>query len=73
LSEKPNRICKYSGCELGEDGGRKAYYACNDCDRNTSKSWRAIGCCFQHYLAYTDEVMKTRGGKPTLEEKNKTK
>lgn len=55
----PNHICKYSGCHYGSDGGRKHYYACPDCD--AMSSWRSMGCCFEHYLCYQNEVARSRG------------
>lgn len=58
----PNHICKYSGCHYGDDGNRKHYYACPDCDKNFS--WRSMGCCFEHYLCYQNEVAISRGKEP---------
>lgn len=55
---KANHICKYSGCTLGEDGGRKRYYACNYCDR--TNSWRSVACCLEHYELYVKEVLDAR-------------
>ena len=55
---KPNHICKYSKCNLGEDGGRKHYYACNYCDR--SNAWRSAACCKEHYDLYVKEVLEAR-------------
>lgn len=62
MERKPNHICKYSGCKLGSDGGRKHYYACPDCDKKTAAwKWRAVGCTFEHALAYQNEVAIARG------------
>lgn len=58
INIKPNHICKYSGCTLGEDGGRKHYYACNYCDR--TNSWRSVACCIEHYDLYVKEVLDAR-------------
>ncbi len=55
---KPNHICKYSKCDLGEDGGRKHYYACNYCDR--TNAWRSAACCKEHYDLYVQEVLEAR-------------
>lgn len=55
---KPNHICKYSGCTLGEDGSRKHYYACDYCDR--TNSWRSVACCMEHYDLYVKEVLDAR-------------
>lgn len=55
---KPNHICKYSGCTLGDDGGRKHYYACDYCDR--TESWRSMACCIEHYELYIREVLEAR-------------
>ncbi len=56
--KKTNHVCKYSGCTLGEDGGRKHYYACDYCDR--TNSWRAVACCTEHYELYVREVLDAR-------------
>lgn len=55
---KPNHICKYSKCNLGEDGGAKHYYACDYCDR--TDSWRSSACCIEHYELYIQEVLEAR-------------
>lgn len=55
---KPNHICKYSGCTLGDDGGRKHYYACDYCDR--TETWRSMACCIEHYELYIKEVLEAR-------------
>lgn len=55
---KPNHICKYSGCTLGEDGGAKHYYACDFCDR--TNAWRSMACCIEHYELYIQEVLEAR-------------
>ncbi len=55
---KPNHICKYSGCNLGEDGGQKHYYACDYCDR--TNAWRSMACCIEHYELYIKEVLEAR-------------
>lgn len=58
MKQKPNTICKYSGCTLGEDGGRKHYYACAYC--SASESWKALACCREHYDLYIQEILKSR-------------
>ena len=55
---KPNHICKYSGCTVGDDGGRKHYYACDYCDR--TETWRSMACCIEHYELYIKEVLEAR-------------
>lgn len=55
---KPNHICKYSKCNLGEDGGAKHYYACDYCDR--TNAWRSSACCIEHYELYIQEVLEAR-------------
>ena len=40
---KANHICKYSKCNLGNNGQPKQYYACDYCDR--INSWKSIACC----------------------------
>ena len=55
---KANHICKYSGCTLGKDGGRKEYYACNYCD--ASENWKSVACCKEHYNLYIQEVLEAR-------------
>lgn len=56
---KPNHICKYSKCNLGDDGGKKKYYACDYCDR--INSWHSAACCKEHYDLYVKEVLNARG------------
>ena len=64
MTKEPNHICKYRGCKLGENGTKKHYYACPDCDKNTySWKWRAVGCCFEHAMMYQNEVAIARGEK----------
>lgn len=58
MKHKPNTICKYSGCTLGEDGGRKHYYACAYCA--ASEKWKAMACCREHYDLYIQEILKDR-------------
>lgn len=55
---KPNHICKYSKCTLGENGSAKTFYACDYCDR--INSWKTIGCCKDHYDLYIQEVLDAR-------------
>lgn len=55
---KANHKCKYSKCTLGDDGGRKEYYACPHCD--ASQSWRSMACCKEHYNLYIEEVLAAR-------------
>lgn len=62
---KANHICKYSGCTLGEDGGRKEYYACNYCD--VSENWKSMACCKEHYNLYIEEVLKARKNGETVD------
>ena len=54
----PNHICKYSGCTLGADGGRKHYYACSFCD--ATENWKSMACCKEHYNLYIEEVLAAR-------------
>ena len=61
---KPNHICKYSGCTLGDDGGRKHYYACDYCDR--TETWRSMACCIEHYELYIKEVLEARAANKTV-------
>ena len=58
MKKKPNHICRYSGCTLGENNTPKHYYACNFCD--ASESWKAIACCREHYDLYIKEVLAAR-------------
>lgn len=53
-----NHVCKYSKCNLGENGQPKKYYACDYCDR--TNSWRSIACCFEHYNLYIDEELEKK-------------
>ena len=75
MKKRPNHICKYSGCTLGENGGRKHYYACNYCD--ATESWKSLACCREHYDLYIKEVLAEResGETPDLtpERTDKTK
>ena len=48
---KPNHICKNPEC-------KKAYYACNFCDKN--QNWRSVACSFACYQKYTDLVIAER-------------
>ena len=65
MKKKPNHICKYSGCTLGEDGGRKHYYACNYCD--STESYKALACCREHYDLYIKEVLAARESEKPLD------
>lgn len=65
MRKKPNHICRYSGCTLGEDGGRKHYYACNYCD--ASESYKALACCREHYDLYIKEVLAARESEKPLD------
>lgn len=58
MKKKPNHICRYSGCTLGEDGGQKHYYACNFCDK--TQSYLAVACCREHYDLYIKEILAAR-------------
>lgn len=58
MRKEPNTICKYSGCTLGKDGGRKHYYACAYCA--ASEQWKALACCREHYDLYIKEVLEER-------------
>lgn len=58
VKPKPNHICKYSGCTLGENGTAKHYYACDYCDR--VNSWRSVACCKEHYELYIKEILDAR-------------
>ena len=57
---KPNHICKNPEC-------RKAYYACNFCDKNMT--WRSVACSFSCYQKYTDLVIAERSKGKTIEVK----
>ena len=57
---KPNHICKNPEC-------RKAYYACNFCDKN--KNWRSVACSFACYQKYTDLVIAERSKGKAVEVK----
>ena len=48
---KPNHICKNPEC-------RKAYYACNYCDRTLT--WKSVACSKECYQKYTDLVIAER-------------
>ena len=58
MEREPNHVCKYSKCQLGENGQQKHYYACPDCDKYYS--YRSMGCCFEHYALYQNEVAIAR-------------
>ena len=55
---KPNHVCKYSGCKLGKDGGRKEYFACEPCTK--IKWWMELACCVEHGCMYQNEVAIAR-------------
>ena len=57
---KPNHICK-------NPESRKAYYACNFCDKN--QNWRSVACSFACYQKYTDLVIAGRSKGKTIEVK----
>lgn len=57
---KPNHICKNPEC-------KKAYYACNFCDKN--QNWRSVACSFSCYQKYTDLVIAERSKGKTIEVK----
>lgn len=59
MEQIPNHICKYSGCKLGNNNKPKEYYACPDCGKH--EHWKSMGCTFEHYLAYQNEVAISRG------------
>lgn len=59
LASEPNHVCKYSKCTLGKNGSPKRYYACGDCDKYNS--WKSMGCCFEHFMLYGNEVAVSRG------------
>ena len=65
--KKANHICKYSKCTLGEDGGKKAYYACDYCDR--VNAWKSLACCKEHYDLYIQEVLDARSKSNKLPER----
>lgn len=65
MKRKPNHICRYSGCTLGEDGGRKHYYACNYCD--ATESYKSVACCREHYDLYIKEVLASRAAENSLD------
>ena len=54
---KPNHICKNPEC-------KKAYYACNFCDKN--KTWRSVACSPECYQKYTDLVIAARSKGKTI-------
>ena len=51
---KANHICKYSKCNLGDNGQPKQYYACDYCDR--INSWKSIACCKERTDMSEDEI-----------------
>ena len=57
---KPNHISKNPEC-------KKAYYACNFCDKN--RTWRSVACSFECYQKYTDLVIAERSKGKTIEVK----
>lgn len=57
-NNKSNHVCKYSGCRYGENDTPKHYYACADCDKYNS--WKSMGCCFEHFMCYQNEVAMAR-------------
>ena len=65
MKKKPNHICRYSGCTLGEAGGRKHYYACNYCD--ATESYKSLACCREHYDLYVKEVLAARESEKPLD------
>ena len=65
MKRKPNHICRYSGCKLGEDGGQKHYYACNYCDK--MQSYLSVACCREHYDLYVKEVLAARESEKPLD------
>lgn len=58
MEQKPNLICKYSGCHDGENGEPKRYYACATCIER--KPWKAYSCCAEHGFMYENEVAIAR-------------
>lgn len=71
MKKKPNHICRYSGCTLGENGSQKHYYACNYCD--ATQSYLAVACCREHYDLYIKEVLAAREAEKPLDlEPNRT-
>lgn len=62
VERAPNRICKYSKCDLGrdEDGApcRKKYWACDGSLKYGG--WRSIACCEDHYIKYMEEIFESR-------------
>lgn len=56
--KKANHKCKWSGCTLGKDGGRKEYYACDYCD--ATENWKSMACCKEHYDLYVKEILEAR-------------
>jgi hypothetical protein len=55
---KANHICKYSKCNLGNNGQPKQYYACDYCDR--INSWKSIACCKEHFDLYIEEELERK-------------
>lgn len=60
-----NHICKYSKCDLGENGEPKKYYACDYCDR--INSWRSVACCRKHYDLYIREKLDAKSKQGILD------
>ena len=58
---KANHICKYSKCNLGNNGQPKQYYACDYCDR--INSWKSIACCKEHFDLYIEEEKNNKSSK----------
>lgn len=52
LKLKLNHICCNPNCHKGDNGGRKAYFACDYCDR--TNTWKSICCsveCYNEFMA----------------------
>lgn len=62
---KSNTICKYSKCNLGENGGRKHYYSCGYCV--ATENWKSMACCKEHYDLYIKEVLEARASGKTID------
>ena len=62
VERAPNRICKYSKCNLGRDGNgapcRKKYWACDGSLKYGG--WRSMACCEDHYIKYMQEIFESR-------------
>ncbi len=61
--KEPNHICKNNEC-------KKAYYACDYCDRISS--WRSMCCSIECYDKYMEQLLIARGKNIAPERTDKT-